>query len=732
MAANPNWEALAIQLPGEDLLEGARNVMETLMVYLEVTKAVLETVKTFLVDFGNPIKALVEALLALILDLFEALHRTGVYGWFDVPNPLVDPNFNRFVGGFPAFITRFKAGLYDSRDPNRPQPIPGTAMGGFTIIVADAESPPALLHLIQVLLRFFGKEFTTPRYPAPANFKVLPIKVTPTGAGDPILALTALFQEQPSSIAVEWSLPPASSPGDPGFSDLIQAASTGFIPPKFLLEKSEINPAVGQIDASALGDPEAVGQVVMSVPTNFRERGKGDLIQRTVKLVDFYQDPFLKFQQYIVIDSSQQTATFLLGQLGTFRYIDTDVQPNKTYYYRVRAFSGSLAVSGKSVTFDAPKLDVIDSNPYIDWPGTDSADPPVMGKASPTTAMTIPTYPEQFDVIETLRRIFQTAFSLNFHLPLTQGFQFDSLTGLPISPAENTDIGKSSLEQLAGALTSFEAIPRIGDAVSGFTAVTAQFQPDPATNLLPVPPWDEPLVRHNAARLSNIVASAMLQANSAVSFKGLMESAFPKGVPVVPGLTATNLKELVYEITKVQDPEAAGQAAVQTAGVLYSKCFSDPQVRLNVLAAVDFCKGFTLTGSDINWIQVSVLRDIAPWSGQLIYDMLAKMQALLDAYSGVMTELKAFIDLIVQKIDTLERFLEYLTSILNFIESLSLGFFILSVPETDGDVNTWVSLIDNAGGTKPPSGPGGYTGGVAFAYVAPDITPFKTAFSLLF
>lgn len=705
--------------------------METLMVYLEVTKTVLETVKAFLVDFGNPIRALVEALLSLILDLFESLKQTGVYGWFDVPDPLTDPNFNRFVGGFPSFISRFKAGLYDARDPNRPQPISGTLQGGFTIIVADAESPLALLKLIQVLLRFFGKEFTTPRYPAPANFKVLPIKVTPTGAGDPILALTALFQEQPSSVAVEWSLPPASSPGDPGFSDLIQAFSTGFIPPKFLIEKSEINPASQTIDASALPDPEAVGQVTMSVPTQFRERGKGDYLQRTVRLEDFYHDPFVKFQKYIVVDASTNSSTFFLGQLGTFRYIDTDVELNKTYYYRVRAFSGSLAVSGTSVSFEAPKLDVIDATPYVEWPASDPSDAPVMGKSSPTSLIMLPTYPPQFDVIETLRRVFQTAFSLNFHLPPPDGAKFDS-NGLPVSPTPSTAVGNGSMTQLAGALTSFEAIPLVGDAVSGITAVTARFQPDPATGLLPTPPWDDSRVRHNAARLANIVASAMMQANSAVAFKALMDGTFPKGVPSVTGLSAGNLSELVYEITSVQDPEAAGQSAVQTAGVLYGRCFSDVTVRLNVLAAVEFCKAFTLVGTPPNWIQVSVLRDIAPWSGQLIYELLAKMQALLDAYSGVISELKAFIDLIVQKIDTLERFLEYLISILNFIESLSLGFYILSVPVTDGNVGEWVSLIDNAGGTKPPSGPGGYTGGVAFAYVAPDVTPFKTAFELIF
>jgi hypothetical protein len=272
----------------------------------------------------------------------------------------------------------------------------------------------------------------------------------------------------------------------------------------------------------------------------------------------------------------------------------------------------------------------------------------------------------------------------------------------------------------------------VGDAVSSVTDVTAQFQPSPVTGRLPEMPWNNSGVVRNSSRLANIVASAMLDANSAVAFKSLMEGAFPKGNPSVTGLDATNLKELVFEITVVQDRQLAGQGAVQEAGVLYGRVFTDATVRNNVLAAVNFCKAFTLGGAPPDWIQVSFLRDIVPWSGQMLYDLLAKMQALLDAYAGVIDELKAFIDLIIRKIDTLERFLEYLISILDFIESLSLGFYILSVPQTSGDVNEWASIIDSAGGSKPPSGPGGYTGGVAFAYVAADVSAFATAFGLIF
>jgi len=721
LTANPNWKSLSIQIPGQDLLEGARNSLETLVVYLEVIKTILETVKVFLVDFGNPIRALLEALLAQIEELFKALQQTGVYAWYDVPDPTKDPHFNRFVGGFPAFVTRFKAGLYDPRDPNRPQPVPGLDFSGFTLIVADAESIVGLLHLLSILMDFFGKKFLKPQYLAPVNFKVLPVG----DKGDPILSIVRVFQTQPKSVAVEWSLPPSTIPGDPGFSDLFGQIAVDFIPPRFLIEKSEINPAVGEVDVSKLTDANATGQVVATLPSKFENRGKpGVPVKYKSRLMDEYHDPFFKFQKYIIVDTSHSTGTFILGQLGTYRYIDSDVELDKTYYYRVRAYSGNLNITGTTINF-ATKTDVIDSTPFIPWPGTDPNNPPVMGKATPIAPIRIPTYPEKFNVIENLDRLFQTAFSLNFHLPF------------PSTPAEDSNIGKGSLTSLASPLTSFQAIPLVGSwasSLGGVSAVqvTSKFQRNPVTGKLPTMPWNTTMVVYNSARLATIVAGAMLQANSAVAFKAFMEGPYPKGAPSVTGLIATNLSELVLEITNVQDEETAGQTAVQAAGTLYGSVYGNAKVRENVLAAINFCKTFTLGGASPDWIQISILRDIVPWSGQLLYELLAKMQALLDAYSGVIDEIKAFIDLIVRKIDVLEQFLEYLISILDFVLSLSLGFYILSVPQTSGDTNEWASLIDNAGGTPPPSGPGGYTGGVAFAYVGPNVGPYVAAFKLIF
>ena len=54
-----DWQALQIKIPGKDLLEKVRGVLETLMIFLDILKAILQTIEMFLIDFGNPLRILI-------------------------------------------------------------------------------------------------------------------------------------------------------------------------------------------------------------------------------------------------------------------------------------------------------------------------------------------------------------------------------------------------------------------------------------------------------------------------------------------------------------------------------------------------------------------------------------------------------------------------------------------------------------------------------------------------
>jgi hypothetical protein len=708
-----NWSSFVIQVPGKDLLEPVRNVLETLLIFLDILKTILDTIKIFLIDFGNPIRALVEALIRLIEELFLSLKATGVSAYFDIPDPTQDPNFNRVYGGFKAFTDRFKGSLFDPLDFNRPQPRAGSTQSGFVLLVVDAEGPYVLIARIKQLLRFFGREFTSPRYEPPDNLRALPVG----SKGDPILAVASVFSEGPiKAIQLQWSLPTSLSTPDPGFSDVVTKVARELIPPSFLIERAEVNPASKKIDISLLQDPDSSGTVEFNRDTWTSLTSPSTPVLVRELLRDEYGDPVVKFQKYKIIGPTDVTS--ILGQLGKFRYIDSDVEPGKTYYYRVRAYSGDLKMSGDQPAFPAQNqlsFSIESDSPIMKWPAGSSGI--VMGKASGIISATVPKpmNPAQFDVVENLKRLLQTAFTLDFHL------QPDPSSSSPVQ------VGRGSLMNLASALAVFESYLVIGD-LSRANTINESFQPDPITGLEPQLPWQKTSVRRQAARLADATASALLQAgfDPLNGFRNIMQGPLPAG-PIATGGTlsgATSLEKVVFAFTPKNADTKAATAFVEG--------YSDASLRENVLAAVSYIKSFSLGGAPVDWITVSPLRDIVPWSGQLIYDLLAKIQALLDAYQGVMAEIKAFIDLIERKIAALERFIQFLINILDYIQGLQIGAYVLSVPELSGSAQSWVNAVDTAGGTKPPSGPGGYSAGIALGYVATDITAFKTAFSLIF
>ena len=761
--ATPEWKKFAFTLPGKDYLTQVRSVMETLVTWLEVLKAILETVKTFLVDFGNPIKVLVEALIKLIVTLLQSLQVSGFYAWYHSPNPFDDPSFKRHQGGFPSFAMTWKGSLHDTQDRNRPQPLPGSTKSGYILIVADTQGPTALLDLMSTLLKFFGRSFTQPVYPAPTNVKCVPVGT----AGDPILQVTQVFQRQVKTLAVEWALPSNTGSGDPAFSGLPADMSKEFYPPQWLVERSA-RPIVDEVEAGYITDwnPPKVGYLVKTFESEVKDPRTNKALKKTVRVVDESGEPVLLFENAFVVNGSSDVLAFVLGQLGTFRFIDNDVVFDKTYYYRVRAFSGGLKIDGvhKRINYatENVKEDPKQRGRYVmSWPSTDPNSPVVMGKPSGVVKGRIVQLPADFDVISNLRHIFASAFSFNFHLPLPAADprldpagkqiidadgnpqtlpQFDD-HGDPIPPLDATVLGLGTLTQASGVLSS-----------DHFTPTTSLTGPSPipssVTGRYPDMPWVTLRMRYQVARLATQYAAILLAAGSGQisSFRSLMQGPLPEGTPTTGGVLegANTLEKMVFALTAyenmtsankpsgVKTPNFGDTVVTSDTAKTYGTAFYDPIVRKNVLAAVNFVKTLGYQGQPPDWERINLIQDLIPWSGQMLYEMLGKVQGLLDAYKGVMDEIKAFISLIERKIETLEAFIQFLISILNYVEQFSAGFYLLSATGLTGSVDSWTQALDSATGTKPPSQQGGYTGGICLGYVAPDVTAFEAALKVIF
>lgn len=698
-----NWKSLQIEVPGKDLLEPARNALEGLLILLDTLKAILDTIKIFLIDFGNPIRALVEALIGLIEELLLSLKVTGAFALFHVPNPVEDPNFNNHRG-FNAFTEVFKQSLYDAKDFNRPQPRSGSTTGGFVLMLVQADAPFTLIGKIKQLMLFFNRKFSSPRYESPQNLKAAPLGP----GGDPILTVLDVFSKGSTSIGLTWDLPTSSETPDLGFNDVLSRVANEFVPPNFLIEKSVgINPSSELLDVQELLDPAKAGRVEQSIEKLVA--GTASTVTQRIPLRDVYDDLVIKFTEYLTLDT---TITGVVGQLGRIRYVDEDVQPGVTYYYRVRAFSGSLSVtSNKQINFGDPKAEQGRAEPKVDWPSSDpSAEAScVVGRPSGIVSVTMPPAltgaAATFDVIGNLRRVFQAAFTCDFHRNIK---------------GSEVVTGEESLAKLAGPIAAYSAEQLLAQILNApGTTPAAKIASLTATSSLELP-WENRGVRKQSARLADVLGSAFLQGGGTTleTFRDLMQAPNPL-------LGAATLEEALKKLTSTT-------ASDLEQGNLFVAAYGDDAFRGELLAVVNVLKSLAGGGLQPDWVSVSPLRDIVPWSGEVIYSLLDKIQSLVDAYSGVMSELNDFINLLSRKIDTLERLLEQLISVLDFIESLQIGAYVLVVPEVQGTVDNWVAEVDHAGGTVPPSGPGGYSAGVAMAYVGPNITAIKSAFSLIF
>jgi len=772
-----SWEGFSIQIPGQNLLKPVKSILQTLLIFLEIAKALLEVIKAFLLALGNPLIALLEALIALIEALFKSMQQTGLYAYFDVPEPWSDPNFKRVAGGFQAYKQRWKGSLLDARDSHRPQPT-SFLSGGFFMFVVDAEEPLSLIQLVKSLLAFFKhpSHFVAPQYPPPVHVKATPLK---PGSGDPILSVADMFQTQATDLALEWKLPGIVPTGDVGFSGITSQIVQNFRVPNWLIEVGLTPPAqtitispdiTGNFDTSAMTSGTNTGRLVQTITTPFTDpRHIGNYLMGMAPVLDDYYDPVIKMSYYFIVDGF---SAFLAAQLGTVRYVVPNVPLDQNIYFRVRAFFGTLDTSPASGTNVSNAVMVNWRSPLVaqqkdgsgifqlPWPSADTTVQMSMGKPSTMIHTKISTIPN-IDVIGDITAIFQAAFSLNFHVSLPPATptgqvdsrgnpvyapQFDS-AGNPILPLTTANIGQGSCTTLAGGVAGaiFPA------PVTGFSA--ADFQPDPVTHEVPQQPWQNTSVIFQSKRLAIRFANILMEQGGSVlqSFKTLLRGPMPAGGVSITWSSGvpTYLEELVLYMTKVESvpPDLGPSVNASVAAVLaqalptttvtytdalaYSQAFVDTNTRRNVLAAVNFLLDLNYQGVPPDWLSVSLL-DLIPWSGQLIYDLIAKIQALVDAFQGIVQEIINFINMLERKINTLEQFIEYLISILNFLINLEVGFYLLAAPSVSGDVSNWLSLIDTAGGNVPSSGPSGYTAGICLAFLGPNVGAIASAFALLF
>jgi hypothetical protein len=776
------WEGFKITIPAQPLLKGIESILETLLIFLEIVKSILEVIKIFLILFGNPLILLLEALMALILDLFHALQQTGIYAYYDLPDLAHDPNFKAIAGGSQAFKNRFNGSLLDQRDAHRPQP-GGVLQGGFILLVIDADGPLILIQIIKAIIAFFKnpKRVLEPQYPAPVHLKATALNE----AGSAIFDIETMLGQQSQSMAIEWQLPGLVPSASAGFAGLTATVIQNFRIPNWLIEIGESpptqlititpNPVTHLYPNNVMTDPLSTGLLKQYSPTGFtdpRNMG-GNTLTTVIPVADDHGDPIVKFSYYAIIDGF---AAFFAFLGGTVRYVWENMPLDKTYYVRVRAYFGNMALGNSAGPGGAyntlawtntltPNGSDGSNICFLPWPSTSST-PINMGKPSTMVKARLSKIPD-FNVLGDIRALFQAAFSFNFHIPLPAALpvlgptglqqkdangnpvyapQFSS-SGAPIPPLTEQDIGKGSLGSLAGAVSTFYPVPGPGGVEPNYPVPQSFFENQSPSGLPYTWPWQDPIVQAQSNKLAIKFSNILLEQGSVqiAAFKQLMRGPLPSGA--VPG--ASSLEQLVLAMTTVSVPQtitppgslASVAAAFAAAGLNttvdpttannYVTLFVSGVARENVMAGINFLISLGFQGVPPDWISMSIL-DLIPWSGAILYKIISVVQALIDAFKGLMQQLIDFINLIERKITALEIFIEYLISIINFLLNLNIGFYLLFVPSIDGDVSAWMQAVNSPLGTPPMSGPNGYTAGICLAYLLPDVSLIANAFGLIF
>lgn len=126
------------------IVGGVNTVLETFIVVAEI-------VKLFIVDYTDPILAIVEAFIEQLENFFKDLKETGVYMLSTYPESLQDKQT------FGSFLNGIAASSIDTSDPHRPQFSEDASIGGI-VIMAGAESALDIADLMKTLGKIFNFE----------------------------------------------------------------------------------------------------------------------------------------------------------------------------------------------------------------------------------------------------------------------------------------------------------------------------------------------------------------------------------------------------------------------------------------------------------------------------------------------------------------------------------------------------------------------------------------------
>ena len=233
--AESRWQNAVTPAIPADLTASAEflnSIIEFLINVANVAAATLDVVKSLLIGFLDPIRAIIEAIIAEIEAFLADLRQLGIYvTWDEAVFPFLD-----LVGGFDKYQARMLGRLINRADPTRPNFTSRSAVAGvFLYANANPTGIYTIIELITLILRLFGFNKPARSFPTPVGLSV-------SYGGSDIAAFGNLAKiltggRTPDVAKVKWTIAAPASVIGP--LPLIPA------PPKFLVEVSVFEEGFG-------------------------------------------------------------------------------------------------------------------------------------------------------------------------------------------------------------------------------------------------------------------------------------------------------------------------------------------------------------------------------------------------------------------------------------------------------------------------------------------------------
>jgi|13_taG_2_1085334.scaffolds.fasta_scaffold00002_101 hypothetical protein len=175
-------------------------IFEVVNLTFDLVNSALDFIASLLIDFTNPLKPIIEEIIALLESFISDLRNLGWYVTWDKKE--FKKPAEKLLGGYPAFESRMIKKLLDLKDPTRPNFSPESKVFAMTFFAgADASKLGAIIAYIKKLLKLFLS------FKGDSDKAEAPINVQVGYYNDLVGDIEIPNLYKPDGVRIKWNLP---------------------------------------------------------------------------------------------------------------------------------------------------------------------------------------------------------------------------------------------------------------------------------------------------------------------------------------------------------------------------------------------------------------------------------------------------------------------------------------------------------------------------------------------